>query len=71
MPIEVHQTKRKIVYRAVIPDGEPGSKGVTKSFRTRAAAEAWEREMIATGEGAASAAGGDAPGARTGSSQRS
>jgi hypothetical protein len=70
MPIEVHQTKRKIVYRAVVPSGEPGSKGVTKSFRTRAAAEAWEREMIAGGEGAASADVGDPPGTRAELSQR-
>jgi hypothetical protein len=70
MPIEVHQTKRKIVYRAVIPGDEPGSKGVTKSFRTRAAAEAWEREMLAEAKDAAAAAKGDPPVARAGLSHR-
>ena len=70
MPIEVHQTKRKIVFRAVLPGDEPGSKGVTKSFRTRAAAEAWEREMLAAAKDAEAPAEGDAPVARAGLNHR-
>ena len=50
MSIEVRQTKRRIVYRAVVPSAEPGSKAISKTFRTRAAAEAWERMMLATDE---------------------
>jgi hypothetical protein len=50
MAIEIRQTKRRIVYRAVVPSAEPGSKATSKTFRTRAAAEAWERKMLATNE---------------------
>jgi hypothetical protein len=50
MAIEIRQTKRRIVYRAVVPSAEPGSKAMSKTFRTRAAAEAWERKMLATNE---------------------
>jgi hypothetical protein len=50
MAIETRQTKRAIVYRAVVPTGGPGSKKVSKTFRTRAAAQAWEREMLEAGE---------------------
>jgi hypothetical protein len=48
MAIEIRQTKRTIVYRAVVPSGEDASKNVTKTFRTKAAAQAWEREMLQT-----------------------
>ena len=34
------------MYRAVVPSGEDGSETVSKTFRTKAAAEAWEREML-------------------------
>jgi hypothetical protein len=50
MAIEIRQTKRRIVYRAVVPSAEAGSKAMSKTFRTRAAAEAWERKMLATNE---------------------
>jgi hypothetical protein len=50
MAIEIRQTKRRIVYRAVVPSAAPGSKAMSKTFRTRAAAEAWERKMLATNE---------------------
>jgi hypothetical protein len=47
MAIEIRQTKRTIVYRAVVPSGADASKTITKNFRTKAAAQAWEREMLA------------------------
>jgi hypothetical protein len=53
MAIEIRQTKRAIVYRAVVSSGEPGSKKVSKTFRTKAAAQAWEREMLQAGGRAA------------------
>ena len=46
MTIEIRQTKRAIVYRAIVPSGEHGAKTVTRTFRTKAAAESWEREML-------------------------
>ena len=48
MAIEIRQTKRTVVYRAVVPSAGPGSKKVAKTFRSRAAAEAWERDMRQT-----------------------
>jgi hypothetical protein len=53
MAIEIRQTKRAIVYRAVVSSGAPGSKKVSKTFRTKAAAQAWEREMLQAGGRAA------------------
>ena len=50
MAIEIRQTKRRIVYRAVVSGAGPGSKAMSRTFRTRAAAEAWERKMLATAE---------------------
>lgn len=44
--IEIRQTKRAIVYRAVVERGGHGTEKVIKTFRTKAAAEAWEREMV-------------------------
>jgi hypothetical protein len=44
--IETHHTKRAVVYRAVVPSAGPGSPMIRKTFRTRAAAESWEREML-------------------------
>jgi hypothetical protein len=46
MAIEIRQTKRAIVYRAVVSSGGPGSKKVSKTFRTKAAAQSWERDML-------------------------
>jgi hypothetical protein len=46
MAIEIRQTKRAIVYRAVVPNGADGAGKISKTFRTKAAAEAWEREML-------------------------
>ena len=46
MAIEIHQTKRAIVYRAVVESAGPGSPKVTRTFRTRAAAQSWERAML-------------------------
>jgi hypothetical protein len=46
MAIEVHQTKRAVVYRVIVPSAGPGSPAVTKTFRSRAAAQAWERDML-------------------------
>lgn len=46
MAIEVHQTKRAVVYRVIVPSAGPGSPTVTKTFRSRAAAQAWERDML-------------------------
>jgi hypothetical protein len=54
MAIEIRQTKRAIVYRAIVSTGGPDSKTVTRTFRTRAAAEAWERGVIEAEERAAS-----------------
>ena len=51
MAIEIRQTKRaSLVYRVVVATGGPGSKTVIKTFRSRAAAEAWEREMLHAAE---------------------
>jgi hypothetical protein len=44
--IEIRQTKRAIVYRVIVPSGAPGSGPVIKTFRNKAAAQAWEREML-------------------------
>jgi hypothetical protein len=49
--IEIRQTKRAIVYRAVVPSGEQGAKTITRTFRTKAAAESWEREMLSKERG--------------------
>jgi hypothetical protein len=46
--IEIRQTKRAIVYRAVV--ATTGSQTISKTFRTKAAAEAWEREMLRAGQ---------------------
>ena len=46
MAIEIRQTKRAIVYRAVVASSEPGARTIAKTFRSKAAAEAWEREML-------------------------
>jgi hypothetical protein len=46
MAIETRQTKRAIVYRAVVLSEGPGSKKISKTFRTKAAAQAWERDML-------------------------
>jgi hypothetical protein len=62
MAIEIRQTKRTIAYRAVVPNAEPGSKPVAKTFRSMQAAEIWEREMLAELERRARESG--APAAR-------
>ena len=64
MAIEIRQTKRRIVYRAVVPSAEPGSRAMSKTFRTRAAAEAWERKMLATDERTRHPDGSNHPGTR-------
>jgi hypothetical protein len=46
MAIEIRHTKRAIVYRAVVSSGGSDPKKITKTFRTKAAAEAWERDML-------------------------
>jgi hypothetical protein len=46
MPIEIRQTKRAVVYRAVVPRAGPGSETIAKTFRSKAAALAWERDML-------------------------
>jgi len=43
--IEIRQTKRRIVYRAVVTAEGNDSSKVSKTFRTKAAAQAWEQEM--------------------------
>ena len=53
MAIEIRHTKRAIMYRAVVASDEPGSGTIAKTFRTKAAAEAWEREMLQAGKRAA------------------
>jgi hypothetical protein len=50
MAIEIRQTKRAIVYRAVVATTGKDSQTISKTFRTRAAAEAWERDMLRAGE---------------------
>ncbi len=50
MAIEIRHIKRAIVYRAVVPAGDDPSAKIAKTFRTKAAALAWEREMLAAGE---------------------
>jgi hypothetical protein len=50
MAIEIRQTKRALVYRVVIPAREGGPDKVVKTFRSKAAAEAWERETLAERE---------------------
>jgi hypothetical protein len=50
MAIEMFQTKRAIVYRVVVHGGDSDSKKIVKTFRTRAAAEEWERDMLQTEE---------------------
>jgi hypothetical protein len=44
--IEIRQTKRAIVYRVIVPSGAPGADPVIRTFRSKAAAQAWEREML-------------------------
>jgi hypothetical protein len=46
--IELRQTKRALAYRVTVPGNGPGSAPVIKTFRSKAAAEAWEREMLAS-----------------------
>jgi hypothetical protein len=46
MAIEIRQTKRAIVYRAVVSTGAPGSPKISKTFRTKAAAQSWEQEVL-------------------------
>jgi hypothetical protein len=53
MAIEIRHTKRRIVYRAVVSSPEGDAKTVTKNFGTKAAAQAWEREMQEAKERAA------------------
>jgi hypothetical protein len=48
--IEIRQTKRAIVYRVIVPSSAPGSDPVIKTFRSKAAAQAWEREMLQAAE---------------------
>jgi hypothetical protein len=50
MAIEIRHTKRAIVYRAVVATAGKGSQTISKTFRTKAAAEAWERDMLRAGE---------------------
>ena len=50
MTIELRQTKRALAYRVTVPGREPGAPPVIKTFRTKAAAQAWEREMLASGD---------------------
>lgn len=45
MTIEIRQTKRRIVYRAVVTVEGRESAKVSRTFRTKAAAQAWEQEM--------------------------
>lgn len=47
MTIELRQTKRALAYRVTVPGTGPGSPPIIKTFRSKAAAEAWEREMLA------------------------
>ena len=49
MTIQLRQTKRSLAYRVTVPGREPGAPPVIKTFRTKAAAEAFEREMLAPG----------------------
>jgi hypothetical protein len=46
--IELRQTKRALAYRVTVPGSAPGSPPVIKTFRSKTAAEAWEREMLAS-----------------------
>ena len=52
MAIEIRQTKRAIVYRVTVPARAGGAEKVVRTFRTKAAAQAWEREMLTAREGA-------------------
>jgi hypothetical protein len=47
MAIEIRHTKRAIVYRVVVPPEEPDGERIAKTFRSKAAAHAWEREVLA------------------------
>jgi hypothetical protein len=47
MAIEIRHTKRAIVYRVVVPPEHPGGESVAKTFRSKAAAQAWERDVLA------------------------
>ena len=47
MAIEIRHTKRAIVYRVVVPPEEPGGERLAKTFRSKAAAQAWERDVLA------------------------
>jgi len=44
--IEIRQTKRTVVYRVVVAKGDESGATIAKTFRSRAAAVAWEREML-------------------------
>jgi hypothetical protein len=46
MAIEIRHTKRAVVYRVVISSDGADSGAVSKTFRTKAAAEAWERDVL-------------------------
>ena len=45
MPIETRHLKRGVAYRVVIP-GTGGAETISRTFKSRAAAEAWERELL-------------------------
>lgn len=47
MPIEIRHTKRAIVYRVVVPPDGPDGERLAKTFRSKAAAQAWERDVLA------------------------
>ena len=47
MAIEIRHTKRAIVYRVVVPPEQPDGERVAKTFRSRTAAQAWERDVLA------------------------
>ena len=46
MAIEIRHTKRAIVYRVVISSDGRDSAAISKTFRTKAAAEAWEHDIL-------------------------
>jgi hypothetical protein len=56
MAIEIRQTKRTVVYRAVVSRDDQDGATIAKTFRSRAAAVAWEREMLAAAAAAPDAA---------------
>lgn len=65
MAIEIRHTKRAIVYRVVISSDGRDCAAVSKTFRTKAAAEAWEHDILEARAAADRArslpASGDAP----------